>query len=292
MASGISSRTKVCGILGYPLEHTLSPAMHNAAFEAKGLDFVYLPFPIEADRLQQAVAAVKSLGLVGVNVTIPHKEAVLPLLDELSEEARLIGAVNTIVNQSGRLYGDNTDGRGFLCSLRKTAGFLPSGKTVLLLGAGGAARAVAVALALAGARKIILANRSKLRAEELAAHLSSRIGTNTEVLTWPEPEGLLPGEALQAADFVVQATSLGMYPGCAQTVPLPFNLFRPGQVACDLVYNPVQTEFLRQAREAGATTVDGLGMLLYQGALAFELWTGQAAPLEAMKKALIEAVQK
>ena len=116
MASGISSRTKVCGIFGYPLEHTFSPAMHNAAFEAAGLDFVYLPFPVDADRLQEAVASVRFLGLVGVNVTIPHKEAVLPLLDELSEEARLIGAVNTIVNHSGRLYGENTDGRGFLCS--------------------------------------------------------------------------------------------------------------------------------------------------------------------------------
>ena len=154
------------------------------------------------------------------------------------KKPRLIGAVNTIVNQSGRLYGDNTDGRGFLCSLRKTAGFLPSGKTVLLLGAGGRSRGGGGGAGPGQGRKIILANRSKLRAEELAAHLSSRIGTNTEVLTWPEPEGLLPGEALQAADFVVQATSLGMYPGCAQTVPLPFNLFRPGQVACDLVYNP------------------------------------------------------
>jgi shikimate dehydrogenase len=292
MASGISSRTKVCGIFGYPLEHTFSPAMHNAAFEAAGLDFVYLPFPVDADRLQQAVAAVKSLGLVGVNVTIPHKEAVLPLLDELSEEARLIGAVNTIVNHSGRLYGENTDGRGFLCSLRKTANFLPSGKTVLLLGAGGAARAVAVELALAGVRKIILTNRSKSRAEEMAAYLSSRIGTCTEVLTWPEPEDLLPGEALQSADLVVQATSLGMYPCCAQTVPLPFNLFRPGQVACDLVYNPVQTEFLRRAGEAGATVMGGLGMLLHQGALAFELWTGKAAPLEAMGKALVKTVWK
>ena len=147
-------------------------------------------------------------------------------------------------------------------------------------------------LALAGVRKIILTNRSKSRAEEMAAYLSSRIGTCTEVLTWPEPEDLLPGEALQSADLVVQATSLGMYPCCAQTVPLPFNLFRPGQVACDLVYNPVQTEFLRRAGEAGATVMGGLGMLLHQGALAFELWTGKAAPLEAMGKALVKTVWK
>ncbi len=294
MASGISGRTRVCGIFGYPLEHTFSPAMHNAAFEAAGLDFVYLPFPVAPDGLEQAVAAVRALGLAGVNVTIPHKEAVLPLLDQLSEEARLIGAVNTIVNRncSGRLRGENTDGRGFLRSLKTAAGFEPAGKTVLLLGAGGAARAVAVQLALAGVRKITLTNRSQVRAAEMAADLRTGTGIPAEVLSWPGPEELLPGEALRSADLVVQATSLGMYPGCAQTIPLPYNLFRPGQVACDLVYNPARTEFLKRAGQAGAAAVGGTGMLLYQGALAFELWTGRDAPLETMERALLKAILK
>ena len=292
MVSGISGRTKVCGIFGYPLEHTFSPAMHNAAFAAAGLDFIYIPFPVEPGRLTEAVAAVRALGLAGVNVTIPYKETVLPLVEELSEEARLIGAVNTIVNRSGRLYGDNTDGRGFLRSLSEKAGFKPSGKTVLMMGAGGAARAVAVQLALAGARKILLVNRSRMRAEEMAAYIKERTGTHTEVLAWPEPGDELPGAVLQAADLVVQATSLGMHPAPGLTVPLPFDLFRPGQAACDLVYNPVQTKFLRKAGQAGAATVDGMGMLLYQGALTFELWTGTAAPLAAMQSALEKAVLK
>lgn len=292
MASGISGRTRVCGIFGHPVEHSFSPAMHNAAFDAAGLDYTYVPFPVEPGNLPAAVGAVRALGLAGVNVTIPHKKAVLPLLDDLSEEARLIGAVNTIVNRSGRLYGDNTDGRGFLRSLKERAGFDPAGKTALILGAGGAARAVAVQLALAGARNLLLANRSAERAAELAGFISGKTGVELEVVPWPEgEEEVLPGEALRESDLVVQTTPLGMHPHISKTVPLSFELFRPGQVACDLVYNPVETLFLRDAGRAGAVAVDGLGMLLYQGALAFELWTGKPAPVEVMRKALEEVLK-
>lgn len=291
MVSGISGRTRVCGIFGYPVEHSFSPAMHNAAFAALGLDYIYVPFPVLPANLPGAVAAVRALGLAGVNVTIPHKEAVLPLLDELSEEARLIGAVNTIVNRSGQLHGDNTDGRGFLRSLEEKAGFTPAGKTALILGAGGAARAVAVQLALAGTKRLLLANRSQSRARELAGFVAERTGVRVEMVPWPRKDNeMLPGEALLEAELVVQATPMGMHPNASETVPLPFDLFRPGQVACDLVYNPVETLFLKKAREAGAAAVDGLGMLLYQGALAFELWTGAAAPVEVMREALTKVI--
>lgn len=286
MASGISGRTKVCGIFGCPVEHTFSPALHNAAFKAAGLDYVFVPFEVGPGALAAATEAIRALGLAGVNMTIPHKEAALPLLDGLSDEARMIGAVNTVINRSGYLYGDNTDGKGYLSAL-KEAGFDPAGKTVLFLGAGGAARAVAVQLALAGAAKMTFANRTGVRASGLARFVAEKTGVQVETAAWPErEEDKLPEQALAGSDLVVQATSLGMSPKVNETVPLPFEVFRPGQVASDLVYNPVETLFLKKARQAGAGTVSGLGMLLHQGALAFELWTGVPAPLEVMREAL------
>lgn len=286
MAIGISGRTKVCGIFGCPVEHTFSPALHNAAFVTTGLDYVYVPFEVAPRSLAAAVEAIRALGLVGVNVTVPHKEAVLPLLDGLSEEAARIGAVNTIVNREGYLYGDNTDGKGYLKALRE-AGFAPAGRTVLFLGAGGSARAVAVQLALAGASKLVFTNRTEARAADLARLIAEKTGIQVDLVTWPEQAGdKLPTKTLADADLVVQATSLGMSPKVYETVPLPFASFRPGQVASDLVYNPVETLFLKKARLAGAVTVSGLGMLLHQGALAFELWTGIPAPLAVMREVL------
>lgn len=295
MKDTVTGRTKVCGIFGHPVEHSLSPPMHNAAFAALGLDYIYVPFPVSPGDLPQAIAAVRTLGLAGVNVTVPHKEAVLPLLDELSEAAALNGAVNTIVNRSGRLYGDNTDGRGFLRSLAEDAGFLPAGKTALVLGAGGAARGVAVQLALAGVKSLILANRTERRANELAASLAERTGVETAVAPWPDSGnawtvGAGSGdktldEALRNSDLIVQATSLGL-DGGAVLPPLQYALLGPEKVVCDLVYTPPDTPFLKQARKYGARTVSGLGMLLYQGVLAFELWTGKAAPVEVMREVL------
>lgn len=286
MASGISGRTKICGIFGCPVEHTFSPALHNAAFAATGLDYAYVPFEVAPRSLAAAVEAIRALGLAGVNVTVPHKEAVLPLLDGLTDEAASIGAVNTIINREGYLYGDNTDGKGYLKALRE-AGFAPAGRTVLFLGAGGSARAVAVQLALAGAGKLVFANRTEARAADLARFVAEKTGIRVELVTWPERAGdKLPAQVLADADLVVQTTSLGMSPKVYETVPLPFASFRPGQVASDLVYNPVETLFLKKARLAGAVTVSGLGMLLHQGALAFELWTGVSAPLAVMREVL------
>lgn len=291
MKNAISGRTGVCGIFGYPVAHSFSPAMHNAAFSALGLDFVYVPFLVEPDHLPVAVEAVKTLGLAGVNVTIPHKQAVLTFLDEITEAAALIGAVNTIVNQSGHLLGDNTDGKGFLHALEEKTGFTPAGKTVLILGAGGAARAVAVQLALAGVKKVFVANRSRERAELLAALLVEKTMAAAEVVSWPggkENQRLV--EVLRDTELVVQTTPLGMYPNEGLALPLPDSVFKPGQVVCDLVYNPAETLFLKHARDVGATAINGLGMLLYQGVLAFELWTGVAAPVQVMRKALADSV--
>ncbi len=292
MASGISGRTKICGIYGCPVEHTFSPAIHNAAFDAAGLDYAYVPFRVEHRSLAAAIEALRALGMVGVNVTIPHKETVLPLLDELSDEAKLTGAVNTIVNRAGKLYGDNTDGKGYLRALRE-AGFDPAGKNVLFLGAGGAARAVAMQLALAGVKKINFANRTGRRAVELARAVAEAAGIRVETIPWPEQAGgKLPARVLAESDLVVQATPLGMSPNTDEAVPLPFEAFRPGQTASDLIYNPVETLFLKKAGQAGAETVNGMGMLLHQGTLAFELWTGVAAPLEVMRAALHKELTK
>ncbi|NQS76182.1 MAG: shikimate dehydrogenase [Peptococcaceae bacterium] len=286
MVNGISGCTKICGVFGCPVGHTLSPIMHNAAFTATGLRYVYVPFEVAPYTLPAAVEGIRALGMAGVNLTVPHKEAVLPLLDGISDEAAHIGAVNTIINREGYLYGENTDGKGYLKALRE-AGFVPAGRTVLFLGAGGSARAVAVQLALAGAGKLVFANRTEARAAQLAQFVTDRTGTVTDLAPWPErPGDQVLAQVLAEADLVVQTTSLGMSPNVYETVPLPFANFRPGQVASDLVYNPPETLFLKKARLGGAVTVSGLGMLLHQGALAFELWTGVPAPLEAMREAL------
>lgn len=287
----INGKTRICGIYGYPLEHTYSPAMHNAAFNEMGLNYCYLPFLVKPGSLKVAVEALRALGIAGVNVTIPHKEAVIPLLDDLSEEASIIGAVNTIVNRDGKLSGENTDGSGFLRSLLEETNFDPSGRTAIILGAGGAARAVAIQLALAGAGKLTIANRSLKRAEELAFMISLKTGTSTAVVQLPDKPGQdFLVDIIEEADLVVQTTPLGMYPHHQSLLPFPFKGIRPGQIVYDLVYNPVKTLFLKKAGAAGAITVSGLGMLLHQGALAFEMWTGVKAPVGVMRDSLMRSV--
>ncbi|RJX18724.1 MAG: shikimate dehydrogenase [Desulforudis sp.] len=278
----ISGRTRVFGLLGFPVSHSVSPAMHNAAFAELGLDCVYTAFPVRPERLKEAVAAVRALDLGGVNVTVPHKESVGSFLDQLAEEARLIGAVNTIVVQDGRLVGHNTDAGGFHRSLTE-AGFEIAGKKVVLLGAGGAARGASVQLALAGVRRVVFVNRTVARAEALAA-LIKRLGGQSAALSWDENEAL--EREITAADLVVQTTTLGMHPDTESCPPVLPQWLRRGQLVYDMVYNPRQTRFLQMAAEVGALTVSGAGMLLHQGALAFELWTGRQAPLDVMRGAL------
>ncbi len=282
----ISSETRICGLIGDPVTHSVSPVMHNAAFDFLGLDYIYLPFAVTKDRLARAVDGVRGLNIRGLNVTIPHKVAVIPFLDRLEPLAERIGAVNTIVNDDGVLTGHNTDAAGFLKALQGR-GIEPKGKVVVLLGAGGAARAIAFALAEKGARLTILNRKQELDwAVELAGSVSSFSGRKVKALELNEPN---LKAALVPADVVVNATSVGMSPNNGQS-PVARELLRPGLVVFDIVYSPVKTRLLSEAEQAGAVTVNGLDMLVWQGALAFELWTGAKAPVEVMRKEVARAL--
>lgn len=283
----ITSKTLITGIFGYPLSHTLSPAMHNKAFEALGLDYVYLPFPVSPENLPPAVKALSALGFKGVNITIPHKEAVMKYLDEVAKEAELIGAVNTIVVKEGKLCGFNTDGSGFLNSLRE-AGFDPKGKKAVVLGAGGACRAVAMTLSWAGIGKLHLAARSVAKAENLARDISNFSSTWLEVSNLED----LTEQAIGEADLIINTTPVGMYPHVDELAPLNTNALHRGQLVCDLIYNPLQTTLLKEAGKQGCATLNGIGMLVYQGAESFSLWTEKSAPLEVMRQAVLNNVGK
>jgi shikimate dehydrogenase len=273
------------GIFGYPIGHSLSPLMHNAAFAHHGIEGVYLPFAVHPANLEIAVKSIAALQMGGVNVTIPHKQAVLAWMDELSPEARLIGAVNTIHLQDGRLHGYNTDGIGFLRALEEV-GSAVVGRTVMLLGAGGAAHAIAVQLCMSGVGRLLLANRTPTRAEDLAAFLKQNFPhADINVVTMG---GSFLAAQLPSTDIVVNATSIGMHPH--DPLLLPSTALSPQHLVYDIVYRPLQTPLLRAAERQGARTVDGLGMLLHQGAKAFEIWTGYAFPLALIRGRLLEAV--
>ncbi len=282
----ISGKTKIVGLIGWPTGHSVSPAMHNAAFAALGMDWRYVPLPVTTDRpaaVGEAVRGVRALGLVGANVTVPHKQAVMPHLDELTPAAAAIGAVNTIVvTQDGRLLGDNTDAPGFVADLRDH-GVEPQGRHCLVLGAGGSARAVVYGLAQAGAMSVTIANRTVPRAEELNAALQPGIhGCRLDACALPDS---LAGAA-ETADLVIYCTSLGMSPN-VDGLPWDAGLaFRAGQTVYDLVYNPRVTRLLRKAETDGARAIGGIGMLIWQGAIAFERWTGVMPPVEVMRQAI------
>ena len=284
----ITGKTTVVGIFGHPVEHSFSPLMHNTAFQHLNLNYCYVPFPVHPDRLGEAVTAIRALGLRGVNVTIPHKQGVIPYLDELSPEARIIGAVNTIVNQEGCLKGYNTDGQGFVRSLKEDGGTEPRDKTVILLGAGGSARGVGVQLALAGVKKVYLVSRTPEKGEEIAQVIMDNSAAQAEALPWTKEALEL---ALETAHVLVNTTPIGMYPYYASVPPVVTDLLIPELLVADLVYNPMETGFLLAAKEKGCATLSGLGMLLHQGTIAFELWTGSVAPVMVMRKVLRGCVE-
>ncbi len=276
----IRGTTRTLGVIGHPVTHSWSPQLYNAACAALGLDYVYVPFPVKPDDLAPAVRAIRALGLHGLNVTIPHKEAIVALMDRLTPMARLIGAVNTVEVAGRRLIGHNTDGQGFLAAYQEQIPGDLAGRRAVLIGAGGAARAVAVTLASEGLACLIMVNRTASRAEALLADLARRFRRlRLDVL----PLRRLAVRGVEA-DLVINATPLGM----ADYPPFPFSpeVVSGAAVACDLVYRPRMTPFLKAARAAGIQTVDGTGMLLHQAALAFEIWTGRRAPLAAMRMAL------
>jgi shikimate dehydrogenase len=265
--------TRRAGIIGHPVAHSLSPVFQGAAFAHCGLDARYKAWDTPAEGLAQRVAALRAPDVLGANVTIPHKEAVIPLLDELGGQSARVGAVNTIVNREGRLFGFNTDGPGFVAALKNEAAFDPAARSILLLGAGGAARGIAFALAEARAAGIGIWNRTPDRASRLARDVTASGGI-VHTAHVPDPGGY---------DCIVNCTSVGMEgTGTEAASPCDFAGARTGALAVDIVYKPEETAFLRAAKSAGLRTLGGLPMLIYQGALAFELWTGVPAPVEVM----------
>jgi len=270
--------------MGWPVGHSKSPQMHNAAFHAAGIDGFYALLPVEPQRVGEAVAGLRALGLRGANVTVPHKQAVIPFLDELTPEARAIGAVNTIIVTSGKLVGTNTDAWGFWRDLEDVGAvdLLEPQDEALVLGAGGAARAVAYALASRRIPTRVLARRPA-QAQNLAAELHPHL-PQPQILTahaWEELPLLAP-----AARLIVNCTPVGMSPH-SHLSPWPEDIpFHSGQMVYDLIYNPARTPLMAQAQTAGARAWNGLGMLVQQGARAWELWTGQSAPVAVMRQAV------
>lgn len=284
---GVGGKTRVYCVLGHPVGHSLSPAMHNAALAEMGLDGVYVAFDVAPEDLPDAVRGLQALGVGGVNCTIPHKQALLPLMDEVSEAAALIGAVNTIVFREGKRIGYNTDAPGFLAALR-AAGAEPEGRQVLVLGAGGSARAVVVALARSGA-KVVVANRTAARAEELAAEVNEKL--RSDAVRGMELRETALEPVVATSEIIVNTTSAGMSPRVEEMPQLPLQALRPGTFIYDLIYNPAETRLLREARLRGARGTHGAGMLARQGALALELWTGQPAPAELMERVILDTLQ-
>jgi shikimate dehydrogenase len=273
----ITSKTRICGLIGAPVEHSMSPVMHNKAYAALGLDYLYLAFRVAPEGLEKAVAGLRALNFRGFNVTIPHKVAIMPFLDSLDPLAQKIGAVNTVVNDGGKLRGYNTDAAGFLQTL-KEHGIPPKGKKFVIMGAGGAARALAYILVENGARVVITNRKQELDwAENIARSLKADFSDDIPIFELGNLEA-----ALKGADVLVNATSVGMSPVVNET-PAPRELLTKVPAVFDVVYNPLETRFLKEAKAAGAVTVGGVEMLAWQGALAFELWTGKKAPATLMQ---------
>jgi shikimate dehydrogenase len=280
----LSGRTRVCAVLGDPIAHSLSPTMHNAAFEALGLDFVYLAFRVQTEGLESAISGAKQLGIHGLNITMPCKEAVATYLDAVDPAARTVGAVNTVVNDNGEFVGHNTDGMGAVKALEDHNASL-QGKRVLLLGAGGAGKAIAFHVAQEASRLDIL-NRSGQIASRLARALGER---SSSKITGSVLSSAKTRRKLESADILINATSVGMHPQADQSLVDP-SWLRPDLVVMDAVYNPRETQLVKDAKRAGAEVVDGIEMLVHQGAAAFQMWTKQPAPVQTMRQAVLEKV--
>jgi len=278
---------KLVGLIGYPLGHTVSPAMHNTAFTHLGIDYEYVPFEIESRDLSDGVNGLRALHVAGFNVTVPYKEKVIPLLDEVTELARIIGAVNTVLNQDGKLIGYNTDGAGFIESLKEDAKTDPKDKNVVVLGAGGASRAICVLLAENKVKSLTIVDLEEEKSADLAAYVNSYFGTKCSAVSVTSPD---LQKAIKKADVLINCTPIGMRPKMDQS-PLPKNTKLSAKLLVyDLVYNPQETKLLKEAEAAGCKTCSGLGMLVRQGALAFTIWTGEEAPVDIMSKAAEQAL--
>jgi len=276
----ITGRTEKIGILGWPVGHSLSPLMQNAAFESLHLDYVYVPLPVQAEYLAQAVVGLKALGFTGANVTIPHKVAIMAYLDEIDSSAQLIGAVNTIVIKEGKCIGYNTDAQGFIRSLT-TKNVMITGKSAVLMGAGGASRAVVCGLIQHGIGQITVGARNLIKVQEFAKGFPTV--TNIEGCDWNES---IFNNRIKDCDILINCTPIGMSADNKEELPIIWDNVHSDTVVCDLIYNPPMTPFLKSAQNHGNKIINGAGMLVEQGALAFELWTGKPGPRKIMLEML------
>ncbi len=279
---GINGETRLVGILGHPVTHTLSPRMQNAAFEAMGLNIRYVPLHVLPENLPAAVAGIRAMEFLGANVTIPHKVPVCDLLDHLDISASRAGAVNTIVNRDGVLEGHNTDGAGFIRAIGETADIDFTAAAVVILGAGGAARSIAVALAEKGAPRITIINRTRQRAEDLKSLFNRDFPALEVIIHLPDED---TSDLISTSRLLINATSVGME-GHLKSVPMDVDRLTNDHVVCDIVYAAQEAPLLVAAREKGATVMGGLAMLLHQGAASIHLWTGEDPPLSVMRNAL------
>ena len=273
-------RAELVGAFGCPIDENPTGVMEEAAFAAKGLNYRYLTIKVNKGDLEPAVQAVRAFNMRGVNCTIPHKVEVLKYLDELSEAAEIIGAVNTIINNDGKLFGENTDGKGFITAL-KDAGVSVAGKNITVLGAGGASRAISVECALAGAKKLTIANIDKETGEELVKLINERTQADAEFILWDHPV-----EVPADTDIFVNATSVGLFPNVNEKPDVNYDTVTSNMVVSDVIFNDPHTLFLQEAEKRGAKTVNGLGMLVNQGVVNFTLWTGVEAPIDVMTQTL------
>ena len=280
----ITGTTRLTGLLGSPVSHSISPLMHNEAFRLLHLDYVYLCFEVGEKTLPEAVAGLKACGIAGFNLTMPDKTAVIPLLDRLSLGAELIGAVNTVVNENGNLIGYNTDGIGFMQSVRD-AGIDPEGAVFTLMGGGGAATAIAVQAALDGAAEINIFVRPQSRFNSRTLHMASAVSEKTKcaVKVHDSADSRALKDALERSSLLINGTSVGMSPHENETILPDTSMLDPHLTVADVIYHPKQTRLLREAAERGCRTFNGMYMLLYQGAEAFRLFTGHDMPVEIIR---------
>ncbi len=282
----INATTNIYGIFGHPVSHSLSPLMHNRAFDELGLNCVYLGFDINPGELSSAVSAIKTLNVKGINITIPHKEAMVKQLDDLTEPVILTGAVNTIKNENGRLVGYNTDVPGVMRAIKEEFNFDPQFKTAFIIGAGGASRAVIAGMCLGGIRQIVIVNRTKSKAELLKTQFNDQY-PNVIFKTLSLDDSKKLKSLISESDIIVNSSSAGM--GDIPPLDLPLETIANDSPVYDLVYKPTLTPLVKQARKLGLKAESGLSMLLYQGVEAFEIWTEKKAPVESMREALFNS---
>ncbi len=284
MISLITGKTKIVGVIGDPVEHSLSPIMHNAAFKHLGLDYIYVPFHVKKGAVGDAIKGMKAFNIQGLNVTIPHKIDVIDYIDEIDDVAELIGAVNTLKLVNGKIEAFNTDGAGCVRALEEIISL--GGKKVLILGAGGAARAVAFQLSISGIESLCILNRTPRNARKIAEDIKEKLGIEVSSGSLKEIENRIGG-----VDILIDTTPVGMYPHSKVKPLVTADMMHENLIVKDLVYNPPNTVLLKEAERAGAKTISGIKMLVYQGAESFRIWTGKEAPINVMENAIMEIIK-